>query len=47
MLKSVVDPEIVSLLIGIFLLITKIDFSLAVATAGQIKKIKNLSNEDP
>lgn len=47
MLKSVVDPEVVSLLIGIFLFLTKIDFSVAIAVFGSIKKSKNLNENDP
>mgnify|MGYP001007236376 CR=1 FL=1 len=46
MLKTVVDPDIVSLLIGIFLFLTKIDQSIAIAVFGSIKKSKNLNELD-
>ena len=47
MLKAVVDPEIVSLLIGIFLFLTKIDNSIAIAVFGSIKKAKSLNELEP
>ena len=47
MLKSVVDKEVSSLSIGIFLFTVNIDYSFALGAAGTVKTEQNLSHDRP
>jgi hypothetical protein len=47
MLKSVVDKDVSSLSIGIFLFTVNIDYSFALGAAGYVKEKQQLSSDRP
>ena len=47
MLKSVVDKDVSSLSIGIFLFTVNIDYSVALGAAGFVKSKYNLTHDNP
>ena len=47
MLKSVVDKDVASLSIGIFLFTVNIDYSFALGAAGTVKETQHLTHDEP